>query len=296
MGSRASDVDAKETQQPGTLSGNSHAVSLLLVALLLVSLGIGGYYVWRVYGDQILAQGGGRLTADSIHVSQPPEWIRSDVKSEAMLAGSLADLNIRQEDLTLRVAQAFSMHSWVAKVKRVSKRHPDRIFVEVVYRRPAAIVEYENDTFLVVDTEGVLLPSDNFTSDDAAKYPRISAADTAPVGPAGTLWGDARIHSGAQLAAALQRHWRKLGLYRIVAYRGQRDRTGRRIPHFELQTRQKTTILWGQAPGEELAGEPDTDHKVAHLLELVRQKGSLDNASPDGAIDLRTLRAANAGS
>jgi hypothetical protein len=46
--------------------------------------------------------------------------------------------------------------------------------------------------------------------------------------------------------------------------------------------------MWGVAPGVEAsAGELPSDQKVAHLVQFVRQRGSLDSIDGPATIDVR---------
>lgn len=70
---------------------------------------------------------------------------------------------------------------------------------------------------LPIDSEGVLLPSEDFSPKEAEAYPRLGGIKSIPVGPVGTKWGDPRVDDNAQIAAVLIGDWARLKLYRIVA-------------------------------------------------------------------------------
>ena len=61
----------------------------------------------------------------------------------------------------------------------------------------------------------------------------------------------------------------------------------RPIPAFEMVTRKNTRVYWGRAPGEEIAGEPTAEKKIARLVDFVREHGSLDALESGRSIDLR---------
>ena len=245
---------------------------LSLVLVLLTIVGVASYLLWRKYGDEIVPAETLAVTVQGIEITPPPPWITSDVKREAIVAGSLTDLNMRQSDLTLRVAQAFSMHSWVAKVQRVSKRFPGRVIVELQYRQPVALVEVVNQALpknpdgslqpaalgvYPVDKDGVLLPISDFASSATTeKFPRIAAVNAWPKGNlAGTAWGDPRIHGAAQIAAVLLQNWHQLNLYRINAAIDTQTASPQQCV-YHLETHDKTIIKWGHSPGNEMVGEP----------------------------------------
>ena len=260
---------------------------VILAAFALAAL-------WKQYSPSVIANH--LISAQTIEITPTPPWIRSDIKQEVIVAGGLSGLSIREEDLTLRVAEAFRMHSWVAKVKRVSKKHPATVLVTLEYRQPVAMVEVPDRTvagqfieggLYPIDAAGVLLPTADFTSERARAFPRIAAQDAAPMSPPGAAWGDHRIHDAAVTAAALAPYWEKLDLYRIIALAGSTDARGEKDVVFRLMTRGNTMILWGHAPGKEIVAEAAADKKIARLLRLRREEGSLDSVGKDQAIDLR---------
>jgi len=270
------------------LGASDSALMWILICGFLALLFFGTYFLWGRFGGHILAGKDFQVTSQSMEVTPQPEWIRhSDVASESILSGSLEGLSSRQTDLTVRVAQAFTMHPWIRRVKHVSKRYPAKVFVELEYRQPVAMVEVPGGR-LPVDTEGVLLPTVDFTAEFANRFPRITAGETNPVSSiAGSQWGDERVHSAAKLAAFLLPYWQRLGLAKIVAYRGPRTVTTETPPYFVLLTKQGTNIIWGHAPTDERSGEPPAEQKLVRLTEFAQQRGSLDVLNQDETIDLR---------
>ena len=76
---------------------------------------------------------------------------------------------------------------------------------------------------LPVDGDGVLLPTADFSPQEAQHYPRIAEIKTSALGPVGTRWGDTHVTGGARIAAALLNDWESLKLFQIVPG----ERTGR---------------------------------------------------------------------
>lgn len=265
---------------------------IALVAAFFLIAGLLAIYMWGRFSTRILAGKDYIVTAENIHIPQPPPWIRTDLKSEAIVSGSLEQLNVQQEDLSPRVAAAFKMHPWVSEVRRVTKRYPAQVIVDLNYRRPIAMVEVDNmfdiDKGLYpVDPHGTLLPTAGFTFAEADQFPRIIADEATPNGAPGTAWGDPRVHGGAKIAQLLEKSWKRLQLVSITAHRDHHSSLSTPAVTFELATVQQTTILWGHAPGEEERGEPRGERKVQRLLGFVGKHGSLDAVSPGEVIDLR---------
>jgi hypothetical protein len=278
--------------------------ALLLVASLIVGgAAWGGYTVWQQIRGEVAASDDYRLTPEQIEITPPPPWVRGDVKSEALRsAGIDAPLSILDEDLVQRIQTAFSLHPWVASVGRVSKRHPAHVDVELVYRRPVAMVEvHENgsDGLYPVDIDGVLLPSNDFSPLEARGYPRLAGVETNPLGTVGSRWGDPVVSGGARIAMALSAHWAEWKLWSIRWLKPTSGSDPSAPADFELVTGAGQTIHWGAAPANEPPGEPTSDQKVAQLKTFVDQRGSLDDpaaknldlSQPGGAA--RTAKAAD---
>jgi hypothetical protein len=246
--------------------------------------------VWQWWGGSFVQRPEYLLAAEQLEVTPQPDWIHADVKAEVIRDGMLANTNMLDADVTVKVARAFELHAWVAHVRRVSKHYPGQVRVELDYRRPVAMVEvYAADKrwLLPVDDQGVLLPGEDFSRKQAQDYPRIATGNVAATGPVGTRWEDARIIAGVRIAVALRECWKPLHLYRI-ALRQSADLT----PYqggleFELQTRGNRRITWGHAPGDEVPGEASASQKIAALVQHVQQHGPLDGDSNATDLDLR---------
>lgn len=262
---------------------------VVLVGLLLGAFLGGWYFVWLKVRDQVLSSDAYLLTPGDVKITPLPDWIRTDVRGQVLRDASLeGPLSIMDDDLTGRIASAFSLHPWVAKVQRVTKRHPAGVEVELVYRRPVCMVEVAAD-LQPVDVAGVLLPRDDFSQVEAARYPRLAGIDTAPLGPIGTRWGDGRVVDAAEIAAAFGSTWQQLKLDRIspaadspAAYAA--------TTTYELFTRSGTRILWGHGPASKLPSELPAIDKVARLKQYAAENGSLEGPGGPQVLDVRTLR------
>jgi hypothetical protein len=263
-------------------------MKLVFWALVVAGFAAGGHFVWTRVREHVAARDDYRLTPKDISITPVPPWIRSDVKAE-VIRDSLSSepLSILDDRLVERIHQAFSLHPWVAKVERVSKSHPAHVEVEIVYRRPVAMVEVPGG-LLAVDGEGVLLPSNDFSPLEARAYARISGIESTPLGMMGTKWGDPVVAGGARIAEALQTIWGDLGLRSIRWSKPTADSDPSAPALFELITAAGNTLPWGAPPGSESAGEPTAQEKVLRIKAYVAQHGSLDE--PTGGpkdLDLR---------
>jgi hypothetical protein len=139
---------------------------------------------------------------------------------------------------------------------------------------------------LAVDAEAVVLPSDDFTAESAAAYPRITGVPSGPQGAVGFPWGDPLVEEGAAVAAVVGPDWKTLGLT------GCRPTGGGPMPRaWELFDEQGRTITFGSAPGHEAAGEPTAAAKLARLMALPAGTSADLTKSPPPAADVQAIPA-----
>ena len=286
-------VKYRNSNGPGraaVLLGFAKSRSRLLLWLLAIGgLALVARVVWNEVREHVAARDDYRLDPREIEITPPPPWIRADVKAEALKNASIdGPLSILDEGLVERIHQAFALHPWVAQVARVTKRHPAHVEVELIYRRPVAMVEVPGGLF-PVDVEGFLLPSDDFSPLEARTYPRIRGVESSPQGSVGRPWGDPIVTGAARIAEALQPMWSELGLRSIQWVKPAAASDPSAPAAFELLTAAGNAIPWGAAPGSEPTGEPTAEQKLARLKSYVARHGSLDD--PSGGphdLDLRT--------
>jgi hypothetical protein len=252
-----------------------------LGGLLVVAAAVAaGWAIWSQVGDRVRAESAYTLRPEAIELRGAAPWVPVGLKAEAIRNASLdIPLPLDDPELPRRLARAFDMHPWVKRVVGVELRNPPGAIVEILCREPVAMVGVQGG-LMAVDAEGVVLPSADFTAEEAARYPRISGVSSAPQGPEGSSWGDPVVEEGAALAAAIGPEWRSLGLVacRPVAERGARM--------WELVGPGGLTILFGSAPGRETPGEPTAALKIAGL------EGAVKAATTNERIDLTAARPA----
>ena len=268
----------------GLVWGPGRPVAL---GVLIVALFAGGWLVvWREVRPQVLSSEAYWVSSANVRITPLPEWIHTDVRGEVFRDASLdPPLGLLEEDLAERIAEAFSLHPWIAKVLRVTKHHPAAVRVELVYRRPVCMVLVPGGLY-PVDGQGVLLPTADFSPIEASRYPRLIGVETVPVGPAGTRWGDVRVVGAAGIAETFGPAWYELKLERIVP--SSSAKLGPREEYtYELFTRAGTRVNWGRAPGAEMPSETPAVDKVARLKEYAAGHDSLDGPHGPRQLDVR---------
>jgi hypothetical protein len=250
---------------------------------------LGWYLTWCEVGGHVLACGDYRVTPQEVEITKLPSWIHTDIRAEVFRNASLdGPLSIMDGNLTERMATAFSLHPWVAKVRRVTKYHPARVKVELEYRRPVLMVEVPGG-LLPVDARGALLPSGDFSPVEKSRFPRLVGGETLPLGTTGESWGEARVVGAAEIAALLAPAWEELRLAQIIPYAGSSVGGPDEIAYV-LTTRGGTRIIWGSAPGARAAGEPSPAEKLAALQQQVAADGTLEGRDGPQELDLRSRR------
>jgi hypothetical protein len=258
----------------------------------LVGLGIAARSLWTRSAPSIARHPQYQLSAESVHITPPPTWIRSDVKAEV-----LRDMGLNPamsilgdwDAIAQRIKDAFEFHPWVDSVVRIERRLPSTLVVELTYRRPIAAVESsdaEGVAFLPIDQDAVRLPERDLTEAERQYLPRISGISGRP--PVGDRWDDSRVIVGAKLAVALADVWHDLGLIEIVSIAPLDSPDAVASYSFEIVTSGGTRILWGAGPGYEAsAGESPLDQKRERLRSYSAQHGRLDSIDGPAVLDLR---------
>ncbi len=256
----------------------------LVLSAVLATMWFTGRALWNHVRQHVAAQPEYQLDPLEIGVTPPPPWVHADVRDQVVRSAGLGSgLSILDDGLVERVYQAFSLHPWVAKVEQVSKRLPAHVEVSLVYRRPVAMVKVQ-DGLYPVDNDGVLLPTDDFSSADAKTYPRLEGVESSPLGSVGTHWGDPIVAGGAKIGEVLAPLWNDLDLRAI---RWNKNLASSSVSsqavgpaQFEILTAGGATFVWGSAPGSEVSGEPSGDQKVTRLKSLLVGHAG-DGADPD---------------
>jgi hypothetical protein len=292
----SSPVPARVRRLISWLSGGGRPWVFLAV---LLGLFLGGWYLtWRSVQKKMLQSAEYRVGPQQIEITPLPPWIQSNIVEDVLRDPTLdGPLGILDKDLAERIAKAFSRHPWVAKVVKVEKKHPARVCVELVYRKPVCMVDVSGE-FLPVSAEGILLPREDFTATEAARYPRLVGVERLPAVSPGNLWGgDAKVIGGAEIAAVLAPVWERMKLQRIEPLASDPAAgavgldAGRQIqePFFCVYTFGGTRILWGHAPGAKMRDELSPVEKLGRLQRYMADNDTFDGHPGQREIDIRKL-------
>jgi hypothetical protein len=260
--------------------------------LFLLALGVGAHYLWQRGAPTVARHPQYQITAERIHITPPPPWIRSDLKAQVLRDSGLTTLSVLEDYdvLSRRIKDAFEFHPWVASVERITKRLPAALDIELKYRRPVAAVESGDASgvcFLPVDEHAVRLPEADLTDAERRYLPRITGVTGRPL--VGDIWNDPRVVGGAKLATALGDVWQKLHLVEIMSALSLGADNDSQMYTYNIITSGSTRIVWGAAPGQEGAtGEATFDLKRKRLIDYAAQYGQLESINGPEEIDVRS--------
>jgi len=268
-------ADGAEEPAGGMAAFVSQRRSGLGVLLVVVVAAGAGVFAWQRFGPDVRQQPDYLLQPEQVTLSGQPEWVKGDIAAEALRDASLdTSLPLDDPELARRLARAFDVHPWVRSVDRVEVTSPAAAHVTITCREPIAMVRVAGG-LLPVDGEGVVLPSDDFTPEEAARYPVVAGVRSLPQGPAGSAWGDRLVEEAVAVVAVTRPEWQPLELVecRLATSSGQRS--------WELVNSAGVAIAFGSPPGQEQPGEPGMAEKIAVLKQLTA-------AGPvTAAVDLR---------
>lgn len=264
----------------------------LLVLLAVIGLG-------RAARASLHARPAYSLTFGDIDCPPPDGLSHQAFLNEVQeLTRQPADVHVLDADAMARLHRAFAVHPWVESVRRIEivktlseTRQPhSQVRAELAYRHavlavclPRDAIPSDGSTLIAtpsgegrrgrmparaVDRDGVLLP----TTALQGRLPVLLADVTAPSGPAGTRWGDARVAAAARTVAFLQPHLARLRL---------EDCEVRMVGGDLVFRRPGVRVVWGRAPGQEQAGEAPAEVKLHRLLDYRSGHDGLESLEHD---------------
>jgi hypothetical protein len=251
---------------------------LVVVLVAMALLVAGSIAVWGKVRTHVQSQSEYLVPLSDMEITPTPAWIHADIRSEVIRdAGLPAKVSILDDQVAKRLSNAFALHPWIARVDGVQNSYPARIRVNLTYRKPVAMVVVYGG-LLPVDVDGVLLPTEDFTPQDAQQYPRVIGISSSPLGPIGTHWGDAMVEAGAKLAELLGPQWQSLQLHHILVSEQTDPQRGTHV-ELVLVTRGSAQFIWGSPIGQEADEEQGSASKLKRLTEFAASGNT--NAAPE---------------
>lgn len=251
-----------------------------------------GYFGWYFYGADHLDQAFYSVQVDQLSVTPQPAWIKSNVAEEVFRNGRLERISLLDPKANATIAQAFETHPWVKSTSRVTKSAGGKVAVDIVYRRPVAMIYCAppQEGFLPVDSEAILLPVQDFSPEEVYEYFLIIADGTPPAGESGMAYGSSLVAETLKVCQFLEDSRESLGLQRVYVDEEERLSGPSRL-RITLETKDRHVVRWGHIPDAEMPGEAQPREKLATItswLTKLRDSG----ATPSQLDLLRNTNAA----
>ena len=246
------------------------------VAALLVAAAVGVQLARRE------AAGMSRFRVCPAHFrAEGPKWAEADLNRVSFPKEAYS---IFDPDLARDVAQAYLTSAWVKAVRRVEKRFPNEIRVELDLREPAAFVRFPNACH-AVDDEGVRLPLD-YTQWDHLQHPLplIFGVKSDPPRP-GQRWADAGVAAALSVLGSLAAEPTILREIHFVDVSNLDGAIDPQRSEVLLYSRRHVRIEWGRPPNTAKFGEPTVGQKLARLRQCLARPLAL--AGGGSHVDLR---------
>lgn len=300
--------EEEEKKKPSAFARVSEILKNLPGASLLFAIGplmVLGYLGWYYYGAEHLDRALYALKQENIQVVSPtPSWIKTDIVDEVYRTAGLEQISLLDASAAATIADAFKTNHWVKDVKNVRKGPNGSILVDLIFRRPVAMVYYkgpvqdgdrvvETKGFYPVDTEGIVLPDQDFraAADDAGtqvydQYFQVFAGKDGarPASSVGMAFGDPRISEAISLCILLESVKDEFGLKELEIV--QEKFTVGPSPYLHvLLTNDAKKVIWGHAPDKEISGEPSAEDKKNRMIAWLMNEA---NSSDAKLLDLRT--------
>lgn len=251
-----------------------------------MALLLAGYLGWRFYGAKALDTAYYAVKQENIHISDRPNWLRTEVLSsiveEVYEQSGLGRMSLLDDQTNAVIAKAFDSHPWIKKTHRVHRMAGGQIMINAEFRQPLAMVHcdaqvdasagtMDHESFLPVDSEGVLLPTKDFSQEDIPSYmliyaQNIRASDYPHVG---MILADPQVQDAILLCRFLgpvkaQGLAKLSSIYVYPNPAGEKSRW-----KLEITTKDGPRIMWGSAPTREGNTEPTANTKLKRLVDLI---------------------------
>ena len=215
----------------------------------------------------------------------PPVWFRggaaSFLKQVRATAGESEVLPLLELEKG-RIERDFKVFPWVDDVRRI-EYPPGGIEVDLVYKIPVAVIPFRRGAQIVVDAHGHVLPSEDIDPRTLTALVKIMGTPEVPLvpsveNPPGKAW-----KSGAAGALGARQDRAVLGAAKLAGFLDEPDRRQEAalLPALRIvtiiatddrglfvQNAEETTILWGDAPGDEAARRTECRGKMANFEKM----------------------------
>lgn len=240
-------------------------------------------------------------TPPAVVLKQRPAWMSDFVARQvATQVAPRGAHSAFDHTMLVEITRMLKTNPWIMKVRgvrRVYAKGPgDTLEIDCDFRTPAALVRTAENSFILIDRNGVRLPEQYAASD----VPRVvetpdgrtniliieGVARPAPRG-AGQKWTGEDLRAGLEMAALLLDPANKPFTHEVrkINVENFAGRHFAREAHLVLFTKYGTEIRWGRPPSDP-DFEIDPGRKLDYLRRVYQEYGRVDGNQPYG-IDIR---------
>jgi hypothetical protein len=230
-------------------------------------------------------------------LANQPAWMSQALAEQ--IIGTVRPVGLHSvfdRQLLVETAAAMAVNPWIKEVRQVRRAYVhgpgDTLEVDCVYRTPTALVQWD-DNYWLVDGDGCKLPAqyphrdlDRAMVDAQGKLAlRVIQGVTRPPVRTGKLWPGDDLAAGLELVKLLadQPFAEEIPIVDVSNFGGRRDSMAAQIV---LVTRYGTQIRWGRPPSaRDYFVEVPTSQKLQSLTDIFNEMHRVDGGQP--WIDLR---------
>lgn len=244
---------------------------------------------WQQHRSHLLVDSHYAIDKSNIRVNPPaPDWLDRPLKSVVNELGN-SQSSLLDPYIVPDTHDYLANLPWIRNVNLVEKSLQG-IDIELQYRQPVAFVELDRHTAVPVDQDGKIFDRKLLNETQfrvmrqnlmRISLRRLNRRSNAIV-PWQT-WPDARVPLATQLCNYLQPVGKDLELFRVVSYDLPDPNSA---PRLQVWTRDGTVVIWGSAPGIELAGEASAQEKILAIRKFVADNGPLSKFNRRNALDI----------
>jgi hypothetical protein len=213
-----------------------------------------------------------------------PRWFNGDLSQHLLQTAEmhLAGDPMRRDDL-VACREALLATGWFESVAQVRRVAPDQVEIEAVFVRPYAVLRDAEGDHLV-DVVGRLLPL-KYDLGARTSFITITGAHFHRPQQCGEVWEGADVIAALRLLNVIdQQPWRNQVTHVDVT----NHLSGEPI---RLKTDKDTSIIWGNAPGEEAALEVLAEGKLRRLNYMFEKYHRVDAGETGGELDITNEKA-----
>jgi hypothetical protein len=242
----------------------------LAIVCVFAAAGVGVYFAER-YIKSAWPAGTGPL-----ELVNAPEWVSSELKAKIYSAAGGKTFRL-DEDTAKTVAENLASIAWLDNIK-IQTTH-EQLLVEAKWRKPAAMVKSDSQSFYV-DAELVVL---DFVQVPNLSIVKVEGLSGKNMPPPGEVWHSDDLDAAITILTKLDQMDKSVTPAKPLLYEIDRidvsnfsGRKNSRSPHIVLYTKDGTEIIWGAEFGKwQRYLEASDEEKLAKLYAYYKEYGSL---------------------